>query len=74
MADKKVAPKTLENVRVLGEMTKVRVIRVDEDDHRNWLQEAPVCPQLSKHQIIHAGIMKAYCPDRTNRDIHVGVY
>ncbi|MDE0860505.1 MAG: AraC family transcriptional regulator [Akkermansiaceae bacterium] len=74
MADKKTPPKTLENIRVLGERTKVRVIRVDEDDHRDWLREAPVCPQLSQHQIIHAGIMKAYSPFEIVRIEQTGTF
>ena len=32
----------------------VRVVRVGDQDHRDWLQAAPVCPLLAQHQIIHA--------------------
>ena len=74
MTDKKAPPNTIKNVRVLGERTKVRVVRVNEDDHRDWLQEAPVCPLLSQHQIIHAGIMEAYTPFNITRTDQSGTF
>jgi len=62
MANKNDPSDTLKNIFKLGDRTTVKVVRANEEDHRDWLQEASLCPLLSTHQIIHAGLMKAYSP------------
>ncbi len=60
MADKKDSPSALKNIRNLGKRTTAKVVRANEEDHRDGLQEAPVFPLLSTHQIIQSGSMKSY--------------
>ncbi|MDA8964580.1 helix-turn-helix transcriptional regulator [bacterium] len=74
MADKKDSPSALKNIRNLGKRTTAKVVRANEEDHRDWLQEAPLCPLLSTHQIIHAGIMKAYSPFEIVRTDQSGTF
>lgn len=62
MPTKKPSIKNLKNMRVLGDRTEVKVVKVSDGDGRDWLEDAPVCQLLSHHQIIHVGIMKAYSP------------
>ena len=74
MADKKDSPSALKNILELGERTTAKVVRANEEDHRDWLQEASLCPLLSTHQIIHAGLMKAYSPFEIVRTDQSGTF
>ncbi|MDB4438604.1 AraC family transcriptional regulator, partial [bacterium] len=74
MSTKKASVKNLENVRVFGDRTRVEVVRVDDDNHREWLQDAPVCKLLAQHQIIHVGIMKAHSPFEVIRTDQSGTF
>jgi AraC-like DNA-binding protein len=67
-------PNRLKNIRVLGDRTRVRVIRVGDQDHRDWLQDAPVCPLLAQHQIIHVGVMEARSPFEIVRTNQSGTF
>lgn len=72
--EKKTNPNQLKNIRVLGDRTRVRVVRVGDQDHRDWLQEAPVCPLLAQHHIIHVGIMEARSPFEIVRTDQSGTF
>lgn len=53
---------TPDDVQVLGDGTRYRLVRADESDLRGWLQDGPVCPLLGQHHIAHCGIMSALPP------------
>jgi|TARA_B110000881_G_scaffold145716_1_gene128962 AraC-like DNA-binding protein len=72
--EEKSNPNRLKNIRVLGDRTRVRVIRVGDQDHRDWLQDAPVCPLLAQHQIIHVGVMEALSPFEIVRTNQSGTF
>jgi len=72
--EEKSNPNRLKNIRVLGDRTRVRVIRVGDQDHRDWLQDAPVCPLLAQHQIIHVGVMEARSPFEIVRTNQSGTF
>jgi len=72
--EEKTNPNLLQNIRVLGDRTRVRVVRVGDQDHRDWLQEAPVCPLLAQHNIIHVGIMEAQSPFEIVRTDQSGTF
>ncbi|MGY8660337.1 MAG: helix-turn-helix domain-containing protein [Verrucomicrobiales bacterium] len=74
MPEEKSNPNRLKNIRVLGDRTRVRVIRVGDQDHRDWLQDAPVCPLLAQHQIIHVGVMEARSPFEIVRTNQSGTF
>ena len=74
MPEEKTNPNHLKNIRVLGDRTRVRVVRVSDQDHRDWLQDAPVCPLLAQHQIIHVGIMEARSPFEIVRTDQSGTF
>jgi len=74
MSEEKTNSKHLKNVRVLGERTRVRVVRVGDQDLRDWLKDAPVCPLLAQHQIIHVGIMEARAPFEIVRTDQSGTF
>ncbi|MEJ6579134.1 MAG: AraC family transcriptional regulator [Akkermansiaceae bacterium] len=74
MPEEKTNPNLLQNIRVLGDRTRVRVVRVGDQDHRDWLQEAPVCPLLAQHNIIHVGIMEAQSPFEIVRTDQSGTF
>ncbi|MEJ6717131.1 MAG: AraC family transcriptional regulator [Akkermansiaceae bacterium] len=74
MPEEKSNPNRLKNIRVLGDRTRVRVIRVGDQDHRDWLQNAPVCPLLAQHQIIHVGVMEARSPFEIVRTNQSGTF
>lgn len=74
MPEEKNNPNRLKNIRVLGDRTRVRVIRVGDQDHRDWLQDAPVCPLLAQHQIIHVGVMEARSPFEIVRTNQSGTF
>jgi AraC-like DNA-binding protein len=52
----------LSEMHTLGIETSHQAVRCGEDPQRGWLNDAPVCEQLSAHRIIHAGIMNARPP------------
>jgi AraC-like DNA-binding protein len=52
----------LSEMHMLGAETRYQAVRCGEDPQRAWLNNAPVCEQLSTHRIIHAGIMDARAP------------
>ncbi len=37
-------------------------MRANDLDERDWLQQAPICPELENHRIAHCGIMHAVHP------------
>ena len=74
MPEEKSNPNRLKNIRVLGDRTRVRVIRVGDQNHRDWLQDAPVCPLLAQHQIIHVGVMEARSPFEIVRTNQSGTF
>jgi AraC-like DNA-binding protein len=47
---------------------------VGDQDHRDWLQDAPVCPLLAQHQIIHVGVMEARSPFEIVRTNQSGTF
>lgn len=49
----------IENFREFGEQSHVEVVRATESDDREWLDDAPVCQALAKHNILHAAVMDA---------------
>lgn len=44
-----------------------RVVRADHADERDWLSEAPVCPSLVHHGIVHVGVVEASHPYEVKR-------
>ncbi len=74
MAKKKTTISTLENIRVLGDRTRVQVVKGSDDDNRDWLQGAPVCHLLAQRQIIHVGIMRAFSPFEIVRTDQSGTF
>jgi len=72
--EEKTNPSHLKNIRVLGDRTRVRVVRAGDDDARDWLQKAPVCPLLAQHHIIHVGIMEARSPFEIVRTDQSGTF
>jgi len=74
MAEKKTSIKNLENIRLLGDRTQVQVVKVNEEDDREWLNNTPVCQLLAQHQIIHVGIMKAFSPFEIVRTDQSGTF
>lgn len=67
-------PAALTETHIHGEHTTFQVVRASTRDERNWLKGAPVCPGLSAHQIVHAGVMVARAPYRIVRQHQGGVY
>jgi AraC-like DNA-binding protein len=51
-----------QDVQILGDKTRYRVVRADAGDARSWLMKGSVCPLLHQHHISHAGIMEAAAP------------
>lgn len=47
--------------------TTERVVRASEVDHRDWLEEAPVCAALSRHGIVHVGVAEVVHPYEVKR-------
>jgi AraC-like DNA-binding protein len=72
--EEKTNPNQLKNIRVLGERTQVRVVRVGDEDDRDWLKKAPVCQLLAQRQIIHVGIMEARSPFEIVRTDQSGTF
>jgi len=50
-----------------GRGTTERVVRARADEPRAWLADAPVCPALARHGIVHVGIADAAHPYRVVR-------
>lgn len=50
------------------------VVRADERDDREWLQEAPLCPVLGQHHIAHVGILEAPEPFEIARPDQSGTF
>lgn len=50
------------------------VVRADELDARDWLQDAPRCPVLAQHHIAHVGIMEAPGPFEMDRPDQSGTF
>ena len=50
------------------------VVRVDDRDHRPWLQGTPVCPPLAQHHIAHVGVLEAPEPFELSRPDQSGTY
>jgi AraC-like DNA-binding protein len=50
------------------------VVRADDSDPREWLQEEPVCVLLKMHHIAHVGVMEARTPFRVSRVNPSGIY
>jgi AraC-like DNA-binding protein len=47
-----------------------RVVRADATDPRPWMQQAPICTQLSQHRIAHCGILRSGHPiDISRREL-----
>lgn len=50
------------------------VVRVDDRDDRDWLQDTPVCPPLAQHHIAHVGVLEAAKPFEFSRPDQSGTY
>jgi AraC-like DNA-binding protein len=64
----------LHETHILGAKTVQTVVRAHESDRREWLQNAPVCPALARHQIAHVGLAQAAAPYRVVRMKQSGTY
>jgi AraC-like DNA-binding protein len=47
--------------------TTERVVRASLDDARDWLADAPVCPALARHGIVHVGVAEIVHPYEVRR-------
>jgi AraC-like DNA-binding protein len=45
----------LSETDIRGKRARTSTVRADTDDSRNWLVDAPVCPLLKQHHIVHLG-------------------
>lgn len=59
---------------VMGRGTRQWVVRVNEEDPRDWLSAVPLCPALAHHQIAHVGVCLARHPYRVVRTRQSGSY
>lgn len=64
----------LSETHLLGPQTRQWVVRARTADTRAWLQDAPVCPALTQHQIAHLGVCHAVAPYRIVRTKQSGTY
>lgn len=48
-------------------MTTERVVRASHADARDWLADAPVCPALAQHGIVHVGVAEVVHPYEVRR-------
>jgi len=55
-------PEHLATIHTLGAKTRYKAVRADMAEAAAWLADEPVCDQLLRHQIIHAGEMNAHHP------------
>ena len=51
-----------------------QVVRADDRDPREWLQQSPICALLKMHHIAHVGVMHAKAPFRVSRVNPSGTY
>lgn len=65
---------TQQDLEVMGESTRYQVVRADDSDLRNWMQDGPMCPLLGQHHISHCGIMKAVPPFEIIRTNQSGTF
>ncbi len=63
-----------QDIEILGSATRYQVVRADDSDLRDWLQEGAVCPLLGQHHISHCGIMKAAPPFEIVRSNQSGTF
>ncbi|MBT7958296.1 MAG: AraC family transcriptional regulator [Akkermansiaceae bacterium] len=66
--------KPLTEKHIFGEKTKLRCVRANENDERDWLDHQPVCAALGHYQILHAGIMQAQHPYEVVRTFQEGAF
>ena len=64
----------LSDIHILGDQTRYQVVRADGHDSRGWLSQAPVCPLLSQHHILHVGLMFAKPPFKIVRTDQSGTF
>lgn len=64
----------LSETHILGERTVQKVVRVDEEDRREWLMNTPACSALGQHRIAHLGICEAHEPYSIVRLKQSGTY
>lgn len=64
----------LSETHILGNRTRQQVIRANDQDHREWLQQSPICKVLKQHRIAHTGICQAKAPYRIVRMKQSGTY
>lgn len=64
----------LSETHILGGQTRQWVVRASAADARPWLQDVPVCPALTQHQIAHLGVCHAVAPYRIVRTKQSGTY
>lgn len=64
----------LSETHTLGAQTRQWIVRASTTDARAWLQDVPVCPALTQHQIAHLGVCHAVAPYRIVRTKQSGTY
>ncbi len=64
----------LSETHILGPRTRHWIVRVSAADTRPWLQGAPICAALGRHQIAHAGVADTAVPYRVVRMNQAGTY
>ena len=63
----------MEETHELG-ASEVIAVKASPDEKRDWLGEAPVCPQLSQMNIAHVGVMDAVYPFKVVRSYQSGTF
>ncbi|GAA5484590.1 helix-turn-helix transcriptional regulator [Haloferula sargassicola] len=62
------------DIEIFGAAPRFHVVRADESDRREWLQESALCPLLGQHDIAHVGIMEATPPFEIIRNNQGGTF
>ena len=57
----------IREIHILGKNTSYEMVKADDFDPRDWLSQAPLCPELARHSITHCGIMTASVPMQVAR-------
>lgn len=63
----------MEDAHVLGD-TRVIAVKASPEERRAWLEDAPVCQQLSQMNIAHVGVLDAVYPFKVIRSHPSGTF
>jgi AraC-like DNA-binding protein len=68
------APSQLSDVTLHSPKSRIRGVKALQVENRPWIDQFQECPSLSRHQILHVGIMETEAPTRIVRTKQTTAY